>query len=671
MTPRAAGVVPDRAAAHAGVPHVGVADPAPSLQESLPSVYRRARGAVALGRGTLALTCAASVLLDRRHRRSLRAHLAVGCAVAQLVHDDLALRSGDEAALRRVRWVSPLLTALTQLGLPQRPSDTDGGASNWFYSGGIWVAPAVALAGGRFAPFVASASQLPLMRRAVRDPRYRPFVVGNHLSVGFLTVAIKLLGAAGANANATLDRVAAERRDVAESEAAVASMRAALAPAIEAVGGLEAKLASAPRSVVLEECRLLEQRSRSVQRHSRLQVASAGPLWDEREARRELEHRMRMVAGVAYVASLTWTALDNAEATRRKLISPTRGALATGAMIALAWWGMVDRGPMLTGVGTTVSRGRTLLSGLLGGAISAELHRSAVSPGFDTSLRDQVQLQSTALAASPWELALGQLLSTTLGGWFEWRNLGRDDRPAYAALIIGYSWGLPQALHLVLSGVWDAQRQNDEARRSRLELAAERGRARGAEWATRASHDYVAQSLLYLQRHPQLDDAAVRAVIRDAVTNLERALDPEPAPPRRDLADVLAECAEGYRLFGLDVRVSVGANERWQQDLASTIASSLDEAGDRTLVMAVNQGLSNVLAHSVDTRPTVELVMTGDGIRLQVVNRTDAGLHRGGGPQEGGYGLRALAAAVDDLDGRCDLRIGASTTVLTVDLPRR
>lgn len=58
---------------------------------------------------------------------------------------------------------------------------------------------------------------------------------------------------------------------------------------------------------------------------------------------------MRMVAGVAYVASLTWTALDNAEATRRQADLANVGALATGAMIALAWWGMVDRGPMLTG----------------------------------------------------------------------------------------------------------------------------------------------------------------------------------------------------------------------------------------------------------------------------------------------------------------------------------
>ena len=142
----------------------------------------------------------------------------------------------------RVRRLSPVLTALAQLSLPHLPSDREGSEINWFYGGGVWVAPAVALAGGRHAPLTASVSQFPLVWRAVRDPAFRAFAVGIHLSIGFLTVTARLLGDSGAHANAMFDRVAAERRDAAESEAAVASMREALGPAVDELEALEALL---------------------------------------------------------------------------------------------------------------------------------------------------------------------------------------------------------------------------------------------------------------------------------------------------------------------------------------------------------------------------------------------------------------------------------------------
>lgn len=640
----------------------------PNLRDSLPVVYDKMRTAIALARGTLALTCAASVLFDPRYRRRPRAHLAVGLAVAQLVHDDLALRSGREAALWRVRWLSPALTALAQISLPRLASAGSDGATNWFYAGGVWVAPAVALAGGRGAPLAGSASQIPLIWRAVREPEFRAYAVGNHLSVGFLTVAARLLGESGAHANAMFDRVAAERRDAAETEATVASMRGALVPAIDELEALEATLATEPRSVLLEHCRRLEERSRPLQLGGDLRAVGPVASWDERAAHRELRTRMRRVAGVAYLASLTWCALDSAEGVRRGLISPARAAASTGLLVALAGWGILDRGPMLTGVGTTASRGRTLLSGLLGGAISAELHRGAVGLGFDTSVRDQVQLQSSALAASPQELAWGQLISSALGGWFEWGNLSRNERPAYAALILGYSWGLPQSLHLFLSGIWEAQRQSDDARRTQVELAAQRGLAQGAEWAARASHDYVAQSLLHLQRHPDLNDDSVVGVLRDARTKLEQALDPATAEFRSDVAEVLTECLRGYRVFGVEAELAVRPADQFSRSPVT-----LDGARAQALLLALNQGLSNVLAHSEDRHPVAELTIDRGSAHLSVTNLTDAPAASGQDRRStgGGFGLATLDAAVGELGGRCELTVGPDTTVLVVDLPDR
>jgi two-component sensor histidine kinase len=636
-----------------------------NLRDSLPVVYDKMRTGIALARGTLALTCAASVLLDRRYRRRPRAHLAVGLVVAQWLHDDLALRSGREAALWRVRWLSPVLTALAQLSLPHLPSDREGSEINWFYGGGVWVAPAVALAGGRHAPVTASVSQFPLVWRAVRDPAFRAFAVGIHLSIGFLTVTARLLGDSGAHANAMFDRVAAERRDAAESEAAVASMREALGPAIDELEALEALLVAEPRSLVLERCRRLEERSRHLQLTRELRAGPV-PSWDDRAARRELRIRMRRVAGVAYTSSFAWCVLDSVEGVRRGLISPARAAASTGLLFTLAGWGILDRGPMLTGVGTAATRGRTLLSGLLGGVISAELHRGAATPGFDTSVRDQVQLQSSALAASSRDLAWGQLISTTVGGWYEWRNLGRTERPAYAALILGYSWGLPQSLHLFLSGIWEAQRQNDLARRHQVESAARRGRAQGAEWAARASHDYVAQSLLHLQQHPDLDHDAALAVLGDARTKLEQALAQGTVEFASDLTEMLAECVHGYRVFGLEARLDV----RSEDDLAPA-ANTLGEASGQALLLALNQGLGNVLAHSSDRHPTVEVTVNQGSAQLRLTNRTDtlAETDPEPGLGRGGYGLAAVEAAVAELGGRCELVVGREMTVFAVDLP--
>lgn len=641
----------------------------PNLRDSLPVVYHRARSAISLARGTLALTCAASVLLDRRYRRSPRANLGAGLMVAQWVHDDLALRSGREAALRRVRWLSPAVAAVAQLSLPQTASSSDGGAANWFYLNGVWVGPSVALAGGRRSALVASATQLPLIWRAVRDANYRTYAVGNQLSIGLLAVVGRLFGESGAQAHAMFERVAAERRDAAESEAAVASMRAALGPAVEHLVALEATLLSEPRSAVLEECRRLERWSRSLQFRNERRATGLEWRWDDREARSELATRMRRVAAVAYLSSLMWCALANAEAVRRGLVSRERAVITSSLLFGLAAWGIIDRGPLLTGVATPVSRSRTLWIGLVGGVMSAELHRGAVSPGFDTSVRNQVQLQAAAMAASPWELGLGQLISTAVGGWFEWSNISNENRPAYAAQIIGYSWGLPQAIHLFLSGLWEAQRQSDEARRSQAELASQRGLAQGAEWAARASHDYVAQSLLYLQRHPDLDADSVLAVLSDARTNLEQALDPAKPASHQGVTEGLAECLQGYRVFGLEAAMSVRFSEG---DARPASPSGPDEAVTQALLLALNQGLSNVLAHSEDRCPTVELILASGSARLSVTNRTaDAAGQpdRGRSSGRGGYGLGAVEAAVTELDGRCEFSVGPTEAVLTVDLP--
>lgn len=626
------------------------------------------RRGIAVARGALALTGVLQVLADRRYRKRPAAHLAVGLAIAQLVHDDLAFRSGDAISLRRARWLSPTVTALIQVVFPQLPSDNRTGSGTWIYNGGIWVAPAVALAGGRWGPVAGSVSQLPQAARAVRSPELRAYLLGNHLSVGFLTIAFKLLGESGTQAKTLFDQVGEERRASAESEAAVASLRQGLIPALAGIDELIPKVQSAGRSEWLGECRQLEDAARSLQQgggdaDATRKLVNRLPQWDADVARDELAKRMRRVAGVAYGASTLWCGVACVEAARRGLIGRWSVVAATGLSAGLSAWGMLDRGPMLTGERAALRTGRSILNGVLGGGLSAALHRSASSPGFDTSVRDQIQVQGSALANSASEVAVSWTLSTAIGGYFEFANTRVEERPALVALTAGYSWGVPQALHLLLSGIWDAQREADQLRSTQVDLAARRGQELGAEWAARASHDYVAQSLLYLRRNPELAEQMVLAVLRDARTKLEQALNPQEAPTRRDIVEVVAECVGGYTVFGLHAelahRSSDEAGPKWQ----------VDDVIIRALLLGVNQGLSNVLAHSQDTRPLVELTSIADGVRLRIINQTATEPLSDAQSSGSGFGLKALNDAVGDLGGRCDFSVDGSLAVLKVEFP--
>ena len=111
-------------------------------------------------------------------------------------------------------------------------------------------------------------------------------------------------------------------------------------------------MSSGTRSLVLDRGRWLEERSRRLQSGQELRAVSPVPAWDDGAARRELRIRMRRVAGVAYTSSFAWCVLASVEGVRRGLISPARAAASTGLLFTLAGWGILDRGPMLTGVGT-------------------------------------------------------------------------------------------------------------------------------------------------------------------------------------------------------------------------------------------------------------------------------------------------------------------------------
>lgn len=301
-------------------------------------------------------------------------------------------------------------------------------------------------------------------------------------------------------------------------------MREALGPAIDELEALEALLVAEPRSLVLERCRRLEERSRHLQLKRELRAGPV-PSWDDRAARRELRIRMRRVAdcGLHLQLCVVRPGQRGGRSPRAHLPS---GRPRPPACCLLLW---PDGGSSTGGrclPGSVQRRPRPHAAERAAGR--RDLRRSYCQrprPGSTPRLRDQVQLQSSTLAASSRDLAWGQLISTTVGGWYEWRNLGRTERPAYAALILGYSWGLPQSLHLFLSGIWEAQRPE----RSRPTPSGRVGRPTGTSPGCRmggANHDYVAQSLLHLQQHPDLDHDAALAVLGDARTKLEQALAP-------------------------------------------------------------------------------------------------------------------------------------------------
>lgn len=175
-----------------------------------------------------------------------------------------------------------------------------------------------------------------------------------------------------------------------------------------------------------------------------------------------------------------------------------------------------------------------------------------------------------------------------------------------------------------------------------------------------ALHDHGVQTLRYLARQQDLPLVQRLEVLDRAIAELSSVATPR--EDHRGQSDIsweavqlsVRECADGYRRFGL-VPQWTPAND----------LPSVDRQTQAALIGALNQALSNVLAHTEDRSPRVEMGLVGQQLELIVSNDSTTPF-RGG---RRGFGLSHVEATLAEVGGSLSWDLAERRTRLRVRCP--
>ncbi|MEZ5372861.1 MAG: hypothetical protein R2704_09005 [Microthrixaceae bacterium] len=227
--------------------------------------------------------------------------------------------------------------------------------------------------------------------------------------------------------------------------------------------------------------------------------------------------------------------------------------------------------------------------------------------------------------------------------------------------------------------IWDALNELERNANDTIETVAKRVAEAELVAAQDAVHDTACQSLRYLLTHPDADPDHLSEIIGVTIDNLEGELAGDEPDESGALADALESCAAGYELLGLSPSVTVSGDR------------PVGGAAMEVLVQVLNQGLANVLAHSDDLRPEIDLTLSDGDARLSVSNLSDSP-YRGAMAEEeaegdepptvsplaetpdavlppGGFGLASARRAVNALGGTLTWGDRSDRTELILTLP--
>lgn len=225
-----------------------------------------------------------------------------------------------------------------------------------------------------------------------------------------------------------------------------------------------------------------------------------------------------------------------------------------------------------------------------------------------------------------------------------------------ASIYFGWmTWALFRAIDAIWAAEARLERWTAESGRHAARVAIESNRRK----VQLALHDHGVQTLRYLARHDNLPVEQRTAVLDRAIAELSSVVRPgEQRRGRPDLGSALSECVDGYRRFGLDptLETTLGPTN-------GVLDGRLLD--DWVIHDAVNQGLSNVLAHSSDRRPSVRVTADRRQLLVAVANTTKS---VPAAPTLG-FGLGQLDGRVRGCGGTLRLDTQAGVTTLTVMLP--
>lgn len=167
-------------------------------------------------------------------------------------------------------------------------------------------------------------------------------------------------------------------------------------------------------------------------------------------------------------------------------------------------------------------------------------------------------------------------------------------------------------------------------------------------------HDSVLQVLVWLQK-PDLSDAQLSGWLANVTSRLlAEASGEDVAPP--SLSVGLGELVSAFDFLGVSSEVTIP--DRLDDVPADTAICILD---------VVNEALTNVLKHSTDRSPSVEIRRAGD--RLITVRIANILTNPVNGPLRRGTGTRAMIERATSVHGDVECRREAGSFVVTARLP--
>lgn len=600
-------------------------------------------------------------------RRQPRSYLTLAILVGQALADDHLWR-GEGRRRELAGTLSPWLSLGAGFALPNVPgSGRYGFHSMWNQNHAIWAGVVAANTKERrtdLTDFVVAHGHLLWSIRS--NPRAIHHAFGSVLCQLFLNSGVRILQDDAAEAADHLDRLA-ELRSAAERAAETESViSATIKPhrirLVDAAKSLTAgpdqirpevsdDLRRLSFDLRIEMSELLTASESTTARRGQVPAAH-GPTGDHR-SEQWTSGAMRRLSRVAYGASAVWCASIIALAIRSGWITRRQGALATAAALTMNAEALLHS--PAAEMGTRPAATRTVLHGLAALAMSRVVSGTKVerADGEAMGLRDNLMVQTAALSHSPTQILTTWLIAAT-NIPRELRRVPPQNKVAYVGYNLGYGIALPLGLNLMLRGAWAAGQRSDQRRDERIEAQRRAGVEMGRRAATYAIHHHLLQSVDLVLRSDMKRDDALRCIEESLTLLDEFLLDPVEYRPTRSSAQIVSEICAGYERFGLRPKL------RAPLDLALAPPSAI------ALARGLNEGLANVLRHSRDDSPGLDLRGTRDRLVVTLSNVSVIPDQRGAGS-----GLPAARRAVAECGGTLDARQLADSFQLTFEVPLR
>lgn len=598
-----------------------------------------------------------SIVGSAHLRRHPRAWAALGVSAAQGVLARRSMARGDFETTY-VAAAHAVAAALNQELMPTIPDGVSKGERRWVRDQAVWLSAMGGAGKSRRPGLWTLVAHAPLLARAAAgEAPAASHVGGQALWLAFLRTALTDALLRAPAVLSALDEHTEKARTHAEEQATRDALARSVTPLLDRmrlVRDAGSRLSAADRQTQCRE--MLSEASDVCDQAASTMGAELRDTELYESMLSKLQRRSDRTNTVSYWAvaagSLTNLYFDS----RRGDVARWRLLVSAGITSGMSWYSLRNPSRFLSGELHPGSTPALVAQGLAGGS-SALVLRGAPGGCESFGNRELLTLTASGLGSHSRSVLVPWAISSAIGLRSLYQSVQPDEQVFLLAGTFGMEIGLPLALNHFLRGV---MMTNEAAAASRERLVADAraaGTRRAMRWAQLAAHDYVKQTARYLLSHPEQAPEHVEEVLGDAIVQLEDALSSkfQQSPARTDVGTLISEIAEAYRRLSLDPVVHL------------ELSGPLSPDVERAVLTAVNQGLANVLAHTVDPVPVVQVRTADGGAEIAISNNPDWPAPPVSSPD--GTGFRLLDAALASVGGTRTLHTDERATVLRARIP--